>query len=127
MTAPAWIESVVRDFGEAAGLDGLALNDRGAAALSFENGYGLRLEHSFDSLAVALTVPVRLDAAAAARLLSYARPEARYGFKLRAGYLAKTGCAVLAARLSDREVTLPALNAVFSALWTIAQEFGGAA
>ena len=127
MTAPTWIESVVREFGKAAGLAGLALNTRGAAAITFENGAALRLEYAFDSLVVALTLPARLDPAAAARLLAYAHPEARYGFKLRAGYLAKTGRAVFAARLADREVTLPALNSVFAILWRIGQEFGGAA
>ena len=126
MTAPAWIEAVVREFGQAAGLSGLALNDRGAAAITFENGAALRLEYAFDSLVVALTLPANLDPAAAARLLSHAHPEARYGFKLRAGYLAKTGRAVFAARLADREVTLPAINSVFAVLWRIGQEFGGA-
>ena len=126
MTAPTWIEAVVRDFGKAAGLSGLALNDRGAAAISFENGAALRLEYAFDSLVAALTLPARLDPATAARLLAYAHPEARYGFKLRAGYLSKGGRAVFAARLADREVTLPALNSVFSVLWRIGQEFGGA-
>ena len=119
MTAPAWIEAVVRDFGKAAGLSGLSFNDRGVAAIAFENGTTLRLEYAFDSMAVALTTPVRL--------LAYAHPEAHYGFKLRTGYLEKTGRAVFAARLADREVTLPALNSVFSVLWRIGQEFGGAA
>ena len=127
MMAPTWIEAVVREFGQAAGFSGLALNERGAAALDFENGAALRLEYTFDSLVVALTLPVRLDPAAAARLLAYAHPEARYGFKLRAGFLAKSGRAVFAARLADREVTLPALNSVFSVLWRIGQEFGGVA
>lgn len=127
MTAPAWIEAVVREFGKAAGLAGLAFNERGAAAITFENGAALRLEYAFDSLVVALTLPARPEPAAAARLLAYAHPEARYGFKLRAGYLAKGGRAVFAARLADREVTLPALNSVFSVLWRIGQEFGGAA
>ena len=127
MTAPTWIEAVVREFGQAAGLSGLALNGRGVAALDFENGAALRLEYAFDSLVVALTLPVRLEPATAARLLAYAHPEARYGFKLRVGFLAKSGRAVFAARLADREVTLPALNSVFSVLWRIGQEFGGAA
>ena len=127
MTAPTWIEAVVREFGQAAGLSGLALNGRGVATLDFENGAALRLEYAFDSLVVALTLPVRLEPATAARLLAYAHPEARYGFKLRVGFLAKSGRAVFAARLADREVTLPALNSVFSVLWRIGQEFGGAA
>ena len=127
MTVPTWIEAVVREFGQAAGLPDLAFNGRGAAAITFENGTALRLEYAFDSLVVALTLPARLDPATATRLLAYAHPAARFGFKLRAGYLAKAGRAVFAARLADREVTLPALNSVFSVLWRIGQEFGGAA
>ena len=38
MTAPNWIEAVVRDFGRGAGLADFALNARGAAAVRFENG-----------------------------------------------------------------------------------------
>jgi len=127
MTAPAWIDSAVGEFGRAAGLDSLSLGDRGSAALSFQNGLVLRFEYAFDSLYVAMTVPARLDASSAGRLLGYAHPDARFGFRLRAGYLAKSGRAVFAVRLADRDVTLPSLNAVFALLWRVALEFGGAA
>ena len=126
MTAPAWIESAVQDFGKAAGLGSLSLGDRGVAALSFQNGLALRFEYAFDSLYVAMTVPARLDASASKRLLGYAHPDARYGFRLRTGYIAKSGVAVFAVGLSGRDVTLPALNAAFAMLWRIALEFGGA-
>ena len=127
MTAPAWIDSAVGEFGRSAGLGSLSLGDKGVAALSFQNGLTLSFEYAFDSLYVAMTIPVRLDAATAARLLGYAHPEARLGFRLRTGYLAKSERAVFAVRLADRDVTLPSLNAAFSQLWRIALEFGGAA
>jgi type III secretion system chaperone SycN len=127
MTAPKWIESVVEDFGRAAGLRNLALNDRGAAAVAFENGAKLRFEYAFDSLAVAVTVPSRLDPQSARRLLALANPAARHAFRLKAGWMQKSSSAVFAARLPGREVTLPSLNAVFATLWRVAQEFGGAA
>jgi len=126
MTAPAWIDSAVGEFGRAAGLGSLSLGDRGVAALSFQNGLVLRFEYALDALYVAMTVPARLDASAARRLLGYAHPNARFGFRLRAGYLAKSGRAVFAVRLADRDVTLPSLNAVFALLWRVALEFGGA-
>ena len=126
MTAPAWIDSAVGEFGRAAGLGSLSLGDGGVAALSFQNGLSLRLEYADDSLFVAMTVPVRLDESVAGRLLGYAHPDARFGFRLRAGYLAKSGRAVLAVRLPDRDVTLPSINAAFALLWRIALEFGGA-
>ena len=87
----------------------------------------LRFEYAADSLYVAMTVPARLDASAAKRLLDYAHPEARLGFRIRTGYIAKTGRAIFAVRLADRDVTLPAINAVFGLPWRIALEFGGAA
>ena len=125
MTAPKWIESVVSEFGRAAGLRNLALNERGAAAVSFEDGSVLRLEYAFDSLAVVVTVPSRLDPSTARRLLTCAHPAAHHQFKLRAGWLQKTSSAVFATRLADREVTLPSLNAAFAELWRVAHEFGG--
>jgi type III secretion system chaperone SycN len=117
----------VGEFGRAAGLGSLSLGDRGVAALSFQNGLVLRFEYALDALYVAMTVPARLDASAARRLLGYAHPNARFGFRLRAGYLAKSGRVVFAVRLADRDVTLPSLNAVFALLWRVALEFGGAA
>ena len=104
MTVPTWIDSAVSAFGQSAGLGSLSLGERGVAALSF-----------------------RIDASSAGRLLGYAHPQARLGFRLRAGYLARAGRAVFAVRLADRDVTLPSLNAVFALLWRVALEFGGAA
>ena len=126
MTAPAWIDSAVGEFGRSAGLGSLSLGDRGVAALSFQNGLALRFEYAFDSLYVAMTVPMRLDASAAGRILGYAHPEARFGFRMRTGYLAKSGRAIFAVRLADRDVTLPSVNAAFALLWRVALEFGGA-
>ena len=57
MTAPVWMNAVIGDFGRAAGLNGLALNERGAAALKFEDGTALRLEYADNALVVAMTVP----------------------------------------------------------------------
>lgn len=127
MTAPAWIGSAVGQFGLAAGLGELSLGEKGVAALKFQNGLVLRFEYAFDSLYVAMTVSARLDAGAARRLLTYSHPDARFGFRLRTGYLAKSGRAVFAVRLAGREVTLPSINAVFAILWRVATEFGGAA
>ena len=127
MTAPSWIESTVGEFGRSAGLGSLSLGDRGVAALSFQNGLVLRFEYAFDALHVAMTVPAHLDAAVAGRLLGYAHPEARFGLRVRTGYLAKSGRAVFVVRLADRDVTLPSINAAFALLWRVALEFGGAA
>ena len=125
MTAPGWIASLVGDFGKAAGLPSLSLNGRDAAAISFENGFGLRFEYVEGELVVAVTVPVFLDVGQTKALLAYAHHEARLGFRVRAGYLPRSGKAVFAVRLQERDVTLPMVNQAFAVLWRIAQEFGG--
>lgn len=126
MMAPGWIESVVREFGRGAGIGDFALNERGVAGFRFENGVRLHLEYLGGELAVSAAVPAANDAATARRILACAHPEARFGAPVRAGYLARTGCAVFAVRLAGQEVTLPVLNTVFGALWRVATEFGGA-
>jgi len=123
MTAPAWMNAVIRDFGRAAGLGDLALNGRGAAALRFETGSSLRFEYTGTELVVAMTMPSR----DLKRLLGFSHPEARFGFKVRTGVLPKTGEAVMAVRLAERSVTLPHLNEVFRVLWRMTEEIGGAA
>ena len=123
MTAPVWMNSVIGDFGRAAGIGDLALNARGAAALDFENGSSLRLEYTGGELVVAVTMP----ASDLKRLLALSHPRARHGFTVRTGVLAKSGRAVMAARIPERDVTLPRLNAAFGVLWRLAGENGGAA
>lgn len=122
MTAPVWLNAVIGDFGRAAGIGALALNERGAAALRFENGTSLRLEYTGAELVIAVTVP----SADLKRLLSFSHPKARYGFRVRTGIVPKTREAVLAVRLAERDVTLPRVNAVFGLLWRLAGETGGA-
>ena len=123
MTAPVWMNAVIGEFGRAAGLDGLALNERGAAALKFEDGASLRLEYGGDALVVAMTVPT----ADVKRLLSLSHPKARTPFRIRAGVLPKTGEAIMAIRLAERDVTLPRVSGAFELLWRLAREIGGAA
>ena len=124
--APVWLDDIVREFGRSAGLSDFALNDRGAAAVTFETGAQLRFEYAFESLVVALSFPYPgCDPEAARRLLAAAHPGARPGFKLRAGFFEKSGRAILAARFPERETTLPAVNAAFSALWRIAEDLAG--
>ncbi len=126
MTAPSWLNAVISDFGHAAGVSKLALNATGAAALKFANGVSLRFEYTGDELVVAVTFGLPHGVAAIRRLLSLANPLRAGGLRLRAGIIAKTGLAVVAARIPEREVTLPVVNMAFDALWRAAQETGGA-
>ena len=79
--APVWLDDIVREFGRSAGLSDFSLNDRGAAAATFETGAQLRFEYAFESLGVARSFPYPCgDPAAARRLLAAAHPGARPGF-----------------------------------------------
>ena len=127
MTAPGWMSAVISDFGRAAGAGGLKLNAAGAAALSFANGAALRFEYTGEELVVAVTFALPYGAAAVRRLLALANPRFAREFRFRAGIVAKTGRAVVAVRLPERDVTLPVLNAAFNALWRAADETGGVA
>lgn len=123
MTVPVWMNAVIGDFGRAAGLNGLVLNERGAAALRFEDGTALRLEYTGDALVVAMTVP----SADVRRLLALSHPRARYAFRIRTGVLPRTNEAVMAVRFAERDVTLPRVSGAFELLWRLAREIGGAA
>lgn len=126
MSAPVWLEALLKEFGKGAGLPDLALNDRGTAALSFENGSSLRFEYAEGTLAVMMTVPSSISPARAGALLALSHPDASRGaFRIRTGYLASRGRALFAVRLAEREATLPILNQVFAALWAAAREYGG--
>jgi len=126
MTAPVWMNAVVSEFGRAAGLKDLALNARGAAAFSFETGTSFRLEYTGEELALYVTVPLRGGyVAMLKRLLAFSHPLASFDFRVRTGLLEKSGRALIAVRLMEREVTLPRLNAAFGLLWRLAGEIGG--
>lgn len=120
-TAPSWLNAFLRQFGEGIGLKDFALNDRGAAVLRFETGAALRFEYAFESLVIALQVPIPPEPAALKHFLAFAQPERRPGFRLRVAYLTRQECVMLAARLAEREVTLPALNTVFGELWQLSK------
>ena len=122
MTAPVWMNAVIGDFGRAAGLNGLALNERGTAVLKVEDGTALRLEYTGDALVVAMTVP----SADVKRLLSLSHPRSRYAFRIRTGLLPKTHEAIMAVRLAERDVTLPRVSGAFELLWRLVREIGGA-
>jgi len=127
MTAPTWMNAVIADFGHAAGVEGLALNASGASAIRFSNGAALRFEYVNEELVVSMTFSISRSTSAIRRLLSIANPRALRGMRYRAGILPKSGAAVVAVRLPERDVTLPVVNSIFAALWRFAEEIGGVA
>lgn len=123
MSIPQWLSAILQTFGQNIGLETFALNERGAAVLHFDTDVDFRMEYASGALALVLSVPMRESTEAFKRLLNYAQPELQPEFTLRAGYHAPTSRAFFMTRLNEREVSLPALNAVFTGLWEIAEDF----
>lgn len=124
MSAPEWVNEVIREFGRSAGLESFGLNERDVAALSFERGAMLVFEYAYASLMVMMTLPVSNDMETIRRILSFAMPERRGDFRVKSGLLPKSGKAFFATRLPHEEITLPVLNMAFSTLRRMADQFG---
>lgn len=124
MMPPGWMQEVIAEFGRAAGIENFAFNDRNTAALSFESGATLVFEYAYSSLTVMMTVPVAVDSSTATKALSFAVPERRGEFRIKAGFLQKAGRVFFAVRLPHDEVSLPVVNSAFSYLRRIADQFG---
>ena len=120
---PTWLNEIVVGFGRQLGLERFELNDHGVAGLRVENGLSVRLEYAQESLLMMVGVAVPPSAATMTRLLALVHPDARRQPPMRACYLARTGEAVYAVRVPEREVTVTQLEAVFRSLWTVAEQF----
>jgi len=114
--AARWIEEAVRSFGRQLGLAEFALNEAGAAGVSFENGMTLRFESARDALVLTVGVPSAGEAQLK-RLLAAAHPSAQRGRTVRAVRLAGTGEDALSVRFGEREVSVDALSVAFRNLW----------
>ena len=123
MSAPRWLNAVLREFGESIDLTEFGFNSADAAAIRFETGVSLRFEYVMESLVIEMQIPAAQEPETMKRLLMYAQPERRPAFLLRVAYLERTGCAMMVARLAERDVTLASLNAVFKELWLLAEDF----
>jgi hypothetical protein len=123
MSAPKWLNAVLREFGESIDLTEFGFNAADAAAIRFETGVSLRFEYVFESLVIEVQIPSAQNSETMKRLLLYAQPERRPSFLLRVAYNEKKGCAMMVARLAERDVTLSSLNAVFKELWLTAEDF----
>ena len=118
MNAPDWMNEAVQAFGRQLNLSTFALNARGVAGLSFENGISLRLEYVEDALFMIVGLKAEPTAGALARLLMDVHPEAPRGaFVVRAAHLARTGELVYVTRLLERTVNVSTLQAAFADLW----------
>ena len=118
MKAPEWMNEAVQAFGRQLNLTTLALNDRGAAGVTFEHGVTLRFEYTGDALMMVAGLKAEADEAAVKRMLTDVHPDAPRGeFPVRSAYLARTGELVYAAKLPEREVNVSALQTAFTDLW----------
>ena len=121
---PVWLNDTVRAFGRQMGLKSLALSERDAAGVRFENGFELRLEYASGALAVLVTIPVADDPESAKHVLQAAHPDVRHAVKVRSGIFGKSRRAFFHARLPERDVSVDVLERVFRELWAAAGTVG---
>ena len=116
---PDWLNDIVQAFGRQMGLQEFRLRDNGAAGVTFENGLSLRFEYANEMLMMSMGVSATPTDAMMKDLLLAAHPAAQQGpVRIRAGYLKRTGEALLTLRLQEREVTVTALETAFRQLWS---------
>ena len=124
--APDFLDYALTRFGETMGLKELALSDRGTVGFKFPTGLAVRFEYAYETLTVMMTVPCEASAPKMEKLLARAHYDARREYRMRTGYLAKSGAAFFAVRLKETDVTVPVLQGVWNVLWREAKDFGGA-
>ena len=119
---PDWLNDIVQAFGRQMGLREFRLQANGAAGVTFENGLSLRLEYADEALMMSMGLPIESSDAAMKRLLTAVHPGALHpaAARVRAGYLKRTGEALLVIRLLERDVTVTALESAFRQLWAVA-------
>ncbi len=121
---PSWVNDTVRAFGRQMGLENFVLNDRGAAAVRFENGVSLKFEYAGEALVVSAGLSIPGGEAPLKALLAAAHPAARHQVKIRAAYLARSGEAVFASCIQERDVGVSTIEMVFRELWEAARHLG---
>ena len=128
MNIPDWLNETVRGFGRQLGLTTLELNDRGAAGVRFDNGATLRLERTAGALSMYVTVAGRPSGEALKLLLSEAHPAAGGGRRrpVRVACSVRTGEALLAVRIGERDLDVASLADAFHDLWSRAERIGRA-
>ena len=121
--SPSWVNDTVRGFGRQLGLETLALNDRGAAGINFENGMSLRLEHVRGAMMVVVKLGGEPSGDALRAALAEAHPAASDGKgpDIRAACAAGTGEAMLVIRIVERDLGVSALESAFRRLWERAE------
>lgn len=116
---PDWLNDIVQAFGRQMGLQEFRLRDNGAAGVTFENGLSLRFEYANEALMMSMGIQTTPTDAMMRNLLLAAHPAAQQGaMRVRAGYLKRTGEALLTMRLQEREVTVTTLETAFRQLWS---------
>ncbi|MBR0459990.1 MAG: hypothetical protein IJJ26_12190 [Victivallales bacterium] len=120
-----WVYAAVTGFGRHFGFERFALNDKGVAAATFENGTSLALEYSNDVLCLQVRTPINPEQATLKKLLVTSHPRNRFPFVLRTAFLPKTSQGLFLVKMNERDVTENSLWQMFSNIWNVMQSFGG--
>ncbi len=125
--APQWLDDVVSEFGRSAGIQGLALGERGIAALAGDNGTTLLFEYDYPRLTMMMTVEVQKTSEIAQKVLALVVPGRNERFTVRAGLMPHSDKAFFATLLEHEMLTQPTLMEVFTTLRRLADRFVGGA
>jgi len=121
-----WIASEILAFGRSLELTALALDERGMAAVRFENGVKLRLEYRQPALWVQVLVALPADGETMVRLLGESHPlrGVTEAGVVRSAYLERSGEALLTIALPQDRIEAPAIDAAFRDLFERAVRLG---
>lgn len=125
-----WIQEQVKAFGRLLGLQSFELNERGMAALQFENGVKFRLEGAADALWLQVLLEVPSTPEMMEKVMAEASPARNVPTKggetlcVRAGYLDRSGEALLAMKLAGDEIEASRIDAAFHELFERARRLG---
>lgn len=124
MNAPQWVNSTVQVFGKQLGLQNFSLNERGVAAVRFENGVRLVLEYGAQSLIISTQIKAPANANALKLLLAQSHYADRSQFRVRSYYVSRAGEAACAVAIPEGELNVTAMERVFQELWKRAEYLG---
>ena len=119
--APDWLQKMIHDFGARLGLSSFALNDKGAAGFTAENGFRFQLECHGERLFMTLLFPMSESTGALEQLLEMVHPAQRLPYAVHAACKPRLGgMFIIAAAI--RELNQPEMVARFECLWKLASQ-----
>lgn len=123
--APQWLDGIITEFGNSAGIHNLTLGEKGVASLAGENGRVFSFEYSYPNLVVMMTVPVSKNEEVAKKVLLLSEPSRQGKYLVRTGFMPHGLRAFFAVVAQQDSLSLPALSEIFRELRRLSDRFMG--